>query len=104
MLKKASAIGGRPEPESTTSKRSWHSPFFNVVQVHPGLDVVAIFQSFPFFAAFKSALASSRQPRFSRNAFQILISSSLGFRPHLKHHSRISSSDPPFNVRSTSSL
>jgi hypothetical protein len=47
--KEASAIGGRPEPESTTSKRSWRSPFFNVVQVHPGLDVVAMLQSFPSF-------------------------------------------------------
>src|SRR6266567_1775282 len=53
------------------------------------------------FAACRSALASSRQPRLLKNAFQIAISSSLGRRPRSKHHSRISSSDPPLSVRFT---
>src|SRR4030095_16576365 len=46
-LKKASAIGGRPEPKLTTSKRSWRSPFFNVVQIHPRLNIITIREASP---------------------------------------------------------
>src|SRR5438067_7328803 len=56
-----------------------------------------------FFAAIKSALASSRQPRLARKAFQMAISSSLGLLPLAKHHSRISSSELPSSVRLASS-
>src|SRR5205823_6771592 len=51
------------------------------------------------FAACRSALASSRQPRLLKKAFQIVISSSFGRLPRSNHHSRISSSDPPLSVR-----
>src|ERR1044072_3431912 len=44
-------------------------------------------------------MRSSRHPRFAMNAFQIFISSSLGLRPCWKHHSKISSSEPPSSVQ-----
>src|SRR5437899_3638611 len=78
----ALAIGARVEPKFNQKKLSRRSSFFNVVQIHPSLDVVAIFQSLAFFRRLQVgarfiAPASFEQKRIPNLDFLLTGSSPL---------------------------
>src|SRR5437667_2482725 len=81
-MRRASAIGAKSQPKFNQKKLSRRSSFFNVVQIYPSLDVVAIFQSLAFFRRLEVgarfiAPASFEQKRIPNLDFLLTGSSPL---------------------------